>query len=366
MARENNDNSWISLSAVPFDGRRSANQYCTVLNIKTKELFVVMPGKEFMRLFRYFSESDLWTQIDIAPPIKWEHRFIRSCEQISPTAAFDCNRDAIFVWTQTYFGGYLCKIYLNRSKDGSISGRTEIVPCGGGLRNTDCARRSIVFEDEFHLIGGGLHVVLDAETNEMIWEEPGFVSEEFGGHGMALAQGKILTFGGRLAPDDRPWEEYTNAVYEYDFYDEEWTELPIKYSMYAGVMDIGCTAVLDGKYILAMGGEGWSDKEGWTDNEIRIYSVSDQTIKRSKIKLPRNVGPCQAISIRDKRKDVLAANGFMRREWKESGIASHLYPPQCIIDLIAAWYYNESVHVFNTARDKKAEHYKIDVFDILR
>ena len=56
----------------------------------------------------------------------------------------------------------------------------------------------------------------------------------------------------------------------------------------------------------------------------------------------------------------------MRKEWKDCGIADHLFPPQYILNLIAAWYWSEFVHIFFAdAESGQGEHHKIDVFYII-
>lgn len=192
--------------------------------------------------------------------------------------------------------------------------------------------------------------------------EEDIFEEDFIGHAMAKVNDKVLAFGGRLCAEWDMDYRYTDAVHEYDILGNEWKTLPLTIEALQGM---GCTPILNGEYILVIGGDAVIDGEGWSSGDIRIYSVREQTIKISGIQCPESVTACHAVAVRDKKKEILTAHGYIRENWKECGIADHLFPPEHILKLIAAWYWCEYVHIVNADHDGEGEHYKIDAFDIL-
>ena len=93
--------------------------------------------------------------------------------------------------------------------------------------------------------------------------------------------------------------------------------------------------------------------------------VTDQTMRKSNVKCLESLDMCDAVSVRNERNDVFAVSGYVRREWKECGIVDHLFHPEHILNLMAAWYWSEFVHICCADPGAKGQHHKIDALDII-
>lgn len=311
-----------------------------------------------MHLLHNARELDCWCKVKITPTLKYIRSDFGNLSRRS-SATVDCDKATIHVW---YPINCCAKIQLLRDKDQIISATYKWITC------TDMAFRyapkCVFIEDTLHLIGCKKHYACDAAVDQWKYVSDDMFEGTFRGHGIAKIKDKVLAFGGQR----RQWgpcHSDTNSVHEYDIAKRKWTTLPLEVSALQGM---GCTPILDEKYILIIGGATHYHpvKESKFSGKIRIYSVVDQSIRTSKIECPKPFGPYDVISVRDKRKDSLTATGYMRKEWKECGIADHLFPPQYILNLIAAWYWSEYVHIFSANNHSgKGEHHKIDAFEIM-
>ena len=224
------------------------------------------------------------------------------------------------------------------------------------------APKGAVVDNELHIIGSQRHFKYDASDLAFIALAP--IEDWFTGHGLVKAKHKLLAFGGISELVEFP-HAYSRAIHEYDTMHPErgWTNLEAKLS--AGWRGVGCTPILQGEYVLVIGGEQIYDGDGEVTDEIQIYSVSERTIRTSSITCPL-AGACQAVTVVNKAKDLLAAQGYIREQWSKCGLRHHAFPPQYLINLIGAHCVDEVVHIFNSDQDEEAEHFKISAFDIIR
>ena len=208
--------------------------------------------------------------------------------------------------------------------------------------------RAVVINNECHIIGNGGHYKIDIEGCkietqhlflETIWKEaiqrPAVVQVD---------SSKVLMFGGC---DDDDGEEL-KGVHRYSVDSDQWetldgTEMPY------GMSEFGACSVLDGKMVLLFDNN---------KNKIHIYNVKDQQFSTSRYEIERD-GPFKAFSVHDREKDELAVTGYCRDRWE---LEEHVFPPQYLLKIMIAFYWNEHIHLINTLQ---GTNYKIDLYEII-
>ncbi len=126
-------------------------------------------------------------------------------------------------------------------------------------------------------------------------------------------------------------------------------------------MKIHCLMAIRNQYVLLFGGLGSSaDCSGYSD-DIYVYSIKHQTIRKSKMKCPLK-GLFTGITVSDSYKDEKAVFGFVRKECKIFAVDDHYFPPFELLHLIHSYYLTEYVCLLEKLRKK---HYKISTFDIV-
>ena len=210
----------------------------------------------------------------------------------------------------------------------------------------------IMIKDKLHIIGGYKHVRFNQDLQKFevlhIFRES-LNLQTIDAHRVVNVKNKILMFGGYCN------RKLSDSIHQYDITNNKWTKLTHK--MPVAMRSFGCVSILNGQYILIFGG----NSQPTSHDDIYIYSVDDKTFKKSDIKCPEKEG-YYAISVCDKKKDMLSTFGFVREQWKRCDIDNHLFPPQYLIQLMCKYYQNEDIHLFNF---ETGQHYKINVFDII-
>ena len=102
----------------------------------------------------------------------------------------------------------------------------------------------------------------------------------------------------------------------------------------------------DGKFVFVLGGSDWFRRI----DGIYIYDTENKRKWKSIIKLPKT-GYCEGIMLKDKIWGRLLIAGFVN---KYSQRLNNIIP-ECIIDLIGAWFTFEYLHWIH----KEGDHYKI-------
>eukprot|EP01084_Bolivina_argentea_P214745 364550_1 len=353
------ENHWISRAKIPSP---HSSKFAVAFDNTTNELYVIRQNIEDDGLFKYLFANDEWIKYTIEPPLNLKrHHSYRDCT--APTAAIITQKNLIYLHDDTFNA----KIKLFHNKN---HGKLEGIKCPW----MGSAPNMTVINNECHIIGDNTHFKYNEHTNRFIFlgpicdsdsdndieiewvENPGFAN---------VKDRKILMFGGQN--NDNEFEfNYTDSIYECDLTNNEyqWTKLDVKLPD-SGYMGFGCTAILDGKYVLVMGGQGVEDGGGWATREIHIYSVPDQTFRKSKIICPE-AGQFKAITVSDKKKDEIITFGYIRSVWKECDINDQLFPPQYLVRIISKYYFDEFVHLFSSSFDyNPGVHWKISVFDII-
>ncbi|MCP4985337.1 MAG: hypothetical protein GY928_04475, partial [Colwellia sp.] len=106
-------------------------------------------------------------------------------------------------------------------------------------------------------------------------------------------RGHLLLFGGY----DSYKCEYVDSILRFNFATKEWNQvlltLPKKMS------DMCCTMAVRNKYVITFGGLDIRDKY----DDIYVYSIKQETLKKSNIKCPRKSCDWAAITVSDDEKD---------------------------------------------------------------
>ena len=217
--------------------------------------------------------------------------------------------------------------------------------------NRLCGAKGIVINGQYHVIGGSgndSHLVFNPETNKFDIYFDDF--PVFPIVNVVRIKNKLLILE-------------NTSLQEYDAINETWgDELSVALPN-LGDHGFESTVVYKEKYVLLFGrGEA---------RDIWIYSVQDQKFTKSTVKCPSAKKPYnynkyvhqQTFAVHNKQNDELAMFGFVRREWKLSGIeVDYIFPPYYLLKVMQTFYWNECVHLFNAWNGK---HWRVDIFDIL-
>ena len=229
--------------------------------------------------------------------------------------------------------------------------------------------KAIIINDEFHLIGGyrnnhhwkwngNKFIILHDLEKEMNWNSVG--------NHRIIQNGEIIySFGGEIF-HHVAYTAFSNDIYMFDIKQNVWTKMDVK--LPEKKAHVGCISVLNGQYLLLLGGMSKAQKESKRpckyDDEIWILNVKDKTFKESNVKCPSKGTP-EAVSFSEWNKDKLTVSGYVRSEWKIAKLCDHLFPHQYLMKMICTYYRQEFVHLFYVHPYKEKRHYKISVFDIL-
>eukprot|EP01083_Nonionella_stella_P062090 161543_1 len=340
--------NFVTLANIPNQQR--PNKFVIVFNDQTNELYAIQQGND--GLLQYSFTNDSWIKHAIKPPLNLE-RYNDYRDPSAPTAAIN--------------GNYLylldISLYLLELKELSVKCITRPPLLG-------CAPKGVIINNEFHLIGFNDHYKYDQELNEFLFLHEFETNQEeiewIESHGLAKVKDEqVLIFGGRSDPEFPTFEfdfDYSDTVRQYDIANDTWTKLNIKVP--DAMQGFGCTSILNGKYVLVIGGEQVEDGSFCSCGDIRVYCVSDQTFKISNVQCPES-GPYQAITVSDRKRDELISIGFVRHNWRKCGIDDHLFPAEYLVRIIYRYYFNEFVHLFHSWLEGKGAHHKISVFDII-
>eukprot|EP01084_Bolivina_argentea_P214746 364551_1 len=365
------ESQWTSRANIPFIQDRS--KFVIAFDDTSNELYAIRQNIENDGLLKYSFTNDEWIKYTIEPPLNLKrYNDYRDCS--APTTAIDSQRKIIYLYDHPF----AAKIKLF---DTNNNCKLECIDTGGMF--IGCAPNGTIINNEFHVIGCNNHYKFDEQSNqfeflqnlsdmnadnesetesETEWvENPGFVK---------VNDNKMLIFGGQNVDKHYEWYfNYTDSIYECNVMNNEykWTKLDIKIpgGKYEG---FGCTTILNGKYVLVMGGESVYDGGGSSSDDIYIYNVGNRTFNKSRIKCPQG-GQYKAITVSDKEKDEMISFGYVRSLWKEFDINDQIFPPQYLVRIINNYYFDEFVHLFFSSldgyRDGPGAHYKISVFDII-
>ena len=222
----------------------------------------------------------------------------------------------------------------------------------------------MIINDELHIIGGSAneyHLRLNQKTTT--FDELCKFKYRFINHGLAKTADKLLMFGGyntdniHLPSADNIME----GISQYDIKLNKWSALSKRLPQ--KMHSFGCVSIFEGQYVLLVGGIIWPHK---VSDLIWIYEVSTQKFRKSIIKCPPSASETKyyAFTLNNREDDKLIIDGFMREQMK----VNNLHIPLYLIQLIANFYWNEFVHLFNRDRveGEGKVHWEIDVFDLMQ
>ena len=317
----------------------AAEDFLVVTHLKHNRLFIVKAG---IGLLEYSFITNSWRKYDILVPSP--HSF--NCWSYNATAINnECNK--VYLYNDVSSMTSLEILNDNKLTLKKIKHLDAI-----GYR---AGAKGIMINDEFHIIGGYKWNHVKYNINTQKCDIVHDLSELFDSRqsicaGFCRNKQKLLTFGGYSNG------KHIDTIYEYDILQNEWRAISAK--LPKALATPACTSISNGDYVALFGG---GNKNGNYD-DIYLYSVQDQKFKVSKTKCPSK-GRYQAITVNDRQKDKLLTFAFVRSRWKLCVIDDHLFPPEYLIRIICNYYINEWIHLFKNAT---GEHYKIDVFDILK
>ena len=204
---------------------------------------------------------------------------------------------------------------------------------------------SLFINAELHHIAEN-HIIYNTDTKK-VETFPAPTQKSYYKGNLIQANGKLLLFGGtnNEHPDDR--------IYQYDIKKKYWQCLSIKLPNPIGY--VSCASISNEQIIIISGTAYNRNTKRRISNNIYIYEVKTEIIKKSAIKCPP-IGS-QIFAINDNKKDLLLTCSWIKNECQNS----NLYLPKSLNAMIVQYYINEFVHAFNA----NGELYRIDVFEII-
>ena len=328
---------WESVAAVPFENVKKFN---AVLNEKENCLVAINDQGE---IFRFASSTNTWHRYKISNHPQ-ELKYM--------TIAID-SKSVLYILTCNAFIAT-----LKLEEDASNKWQSQSIRNSYPVIN---GNQAIMINDELHIIGGynsydgsiGHHKYnQNTQKLELVQDFCNDIVECRGikHHRIVKVDDKIFMFGGL----DYMRRCNSELILEYDVKRNVWNKLKIK--MPIAVNSFGCTSILNGEYIVLLGGYG-----GRYRDEIFIYSVKDEKFKKCRIKCPKKA-QYHAFTMNDTKLSNLSVFGFVTYEWKNCKIPDHLFPPRYLINIMVRYYGCEYVHLLNM---HDGEHWEIDVFDLI-
>ena len=215
----------------------------------------------------------------------------------------------------------------------------------------DLAAQATVINTEYHLISHEKHLKYNATTNkfEMMHDLTEIDLFDVYCRQFIHIKDKVLLFG---ADDDEK-----QFIFEYNVSNNKWMKLSVNVPI--SLLLFGATSILYDQYVALFGG---LDDEFDAQDDIWIYSIVDETFRKSKVKCPKKSAEYRAFTMNDRKTDEMITSGFVRDKWRKCDIPNHLFPPQYLIRIMHNYYLNEYIHLFDM--ENRCDHWKIDVFDI--
>ena len=327
--------TWKQLSPAPCTN----DSVIITGNHKNKIYIVNKEGK----VLKYSTESDKWKEICRTKKIKKGSITMNSAIQ---AASMDFINNIIYILRANGSMAFL------EVQDGGTSEwkiRNNLLSTQIGIGS-----QGLMIGNKFHAIGGYppmawhgdnpcMHVVYNPDTQKMDILHEFDPSISIGFHRVIKIKDTLLSFG--------------KYIHQYQISKKAWKLLPTQ--MPNALSCFGCVEVLNGKYVLLLGG---SNDSAWeASDDIWIYRVEDRVFTKSEIKCP-DKDEYDAVSICDRNKDKCLTFGFLRDCWSRCGINDHLFPPEYLVGIMLKYYWNEYIHLiaFNHGR-----HWIINVLDIL-
>ena len=317
--------SWISLTCVDNIG------FDVVFDEKHESLFSISNEQ----VLRYSFGQNAWikhkTNFLIASHVGLQHK----------ARAMDGEQQKIFI---NYKHGTIAIFTLHDNNQITF----DVINDLDGVYDGE-GSQGIMINNEFHIIGGIANKHIKYGPNDKKIQVLHDFSDVLDVNGIQFHQivrvkNKIILFGGF---DTFDFPNDVDTVNEYDIIADHWRKLNCK-------LPKACSGQ---QYVVLFGDMVDNDKE---QNHVFMYSVIDETFKRSRIKCPFK-GDCRAFAINDREKDDIVTVGFLRSRWIQSGMNEHLFPPQYLIQIICGYYWNECINLLEIGA---RNHFKIDVFKL--
>eukprot|EP01084_Bolivina_argentea_P310408 537148_1 len=219
--------------------------------------------------------------------------------------------------------------------------------------------KSMIIKNTLNVIGGHLN------SSHLIWNEKRkkfelateiYDCQYLYGFGLTHVEktNSLLLFGGF----EEASFDYMDQILEYNTEEEKWSKLQIL--LPKPLYRPGCALALNNKYVIICGGQ--TCQIPFETDSIYIYDIKNKSIKESQQKCPIK-GCMSAITIHDDLCDEKTVCGYVRRQWNNSNIDQHYFPPLYILNIIKTYFYNEYLYLFEINGD--GNHYKINTSDIL-
>eukprot|EP01084_Bolivina_argentea_P127029 224743_1 len=328
MSTGNNDNVWIELVQFPKKWR-----FKYTAKIDNKYLLVVGNGG----IYNYNLQTN-----------KWNIRVILDNNSNYKLCAAALNNQLLYLSDQN---AYVTTINLSDKTVKKLAKHPHEI----GYHST-----GFIINDEYHIIGGK-HNNEHLKWNSTLyqWEKlyafPEFQAMDFDGNQVVTVKSKqkAFMFGGYRGA--YPVKHFDD-IYEYDSQKNIWNKMSIKMpkACYVGMP----VPVIRGQFILFF---GWYNHDAGDQDDIRIFSVSEQKFKISSIKCPSK-SPYTAVAINDCKRDEKIVFGYVRKQWKLSPIPDHWFPPLYLLKLMARYFLIECIHILD---EGYGNHWKINSLDIV-
>eukprot|EP01084_Bolivina_argentea_P160420 279354_1 len=268
---------WIDLESCPS---LNPNSYFIVPTGINKDNFIVLEISEYEKTIEYIhiynTNTNKWTTTQIN---------ISICATKPFYPAFDANRNILYF----LYKNYLMQMELNDQKITKHLLSSE--------NNHNSNSQCVIVNNELFVIGGDNCYSIskwNAETNKLIQINTIYNNTHLYVFGLTFNNKKnyMLLFGGYDKNNNHACVDY---ILKYDATQNELNKLPT--SLPKAMCDVFCLNAINNKNVLIFGGYETSDSD-----DIYVYSIKMQTIKKSKIKCPTN-HYFSGIIVNDKSKD---------------------------------------------------------------
>ena len=276
--------TWISLATA------SRFNSSIVFDSKNNSLYAIV---QHHGLLQYSFDNNLWTcKLATSFPYDISYRPV----------AIDCEQRKIYL---NHKPGSIAMFTIGNDNQTKLEMIDNVVHIETGYGST-----GIMIRDEFHIIGGDgdkhLKYYPSTQKAEVLHKVSSILDAGCCYHLRSVKIGdKVLLFGGNNF-DDQDWR----MIHQYNIIENAWSKIDCQLPV--PLNGFGCTAVLNGQFVVLFGGESHDTAQ----DDIYIYSTRDQIFTKSNIKCPAKAD-YQAFAICDRKRDELSTFGFMRDEWRK-------------------------------------------------
>ena len=164
-----------------------------------------------------------------------------------------------------------------------------------------------------------------------------------------------------------------NVIFAYCLQNQKWTFLqPTNLNnINMSFCESSIVSSVDGRHVFALRGLLNPDKREAHSNEIAVFDVENNMLRRSSLKLPAKDENCEntAVIVRDRSMESLLCSGYIRNLFKSPDFkkSPQMYVPMVLVQYIGQWICIEFIHVIPLLRRNThvGEHFRVGVREIM-